>query len=155
MTTFWIEKIERVQAVQDEAGSVPMIGGKPTFLRVFPASESRIQLSGSALVGPAGSATVLHPIGLPKTEVIVNLADPTDEDPPKKPGLPVVVTKTDVVVSEGPTIDRSQWQQSFNFKIPDAFTSPGSTVVQISVGPADGSAPPHVLPATIVFGPRI
>jgi hypothetical protein len=128
VSDFWIRKVEAVQAVQNEAGTVPMIGGKPTFLRVFVGSTAPMRLRASAMAGTGSTAELVLPTGL---------------------------AGTGVLTSTGSGGDRTAWEKSLNFRIPAALTVPGALPVTVTVMPAEGEEKAHVLTHTILFGPRI
>jgi hypothetical protein len=120
-TGFWITGMDAVQAVQTPAGGVPLITGKPTFIRVYLRSNEQGH-------GPwknvSAKLTVTSGVGV-------------------RIHTPISPAK---IVAPPNGSDRKRWGDSFTFLLDDDETPPlAHIIVQAEVfsttGERDGSAP--------------
>lgn len=132
MSDFLITGVEVIQAVQKPDNSVPLIGHKTTFVRIYVKSNPGTALTGvlDVAVPGGGPARQLPPLSEP-------------------------------VMATPQGSDRTHWDQSLNFKLDDDLTAPGrrtmtafvARVSDLQQGPAEPKGPgSHPLP--IRPGPR-
>ena len=108
-----LQGIEVVQVVQDMAGSVPLIAGKTTFVRVYLDKTNGTRPLTATLKAERGATSVtLNPV------------------------FPIIVDAT-----ENLTVRRQTWSKSLNFAVPTEMIASGSTTFTLNT-PTDTS-PQH------------
>ena len=122
MAWFTIRGLEFIQAVQTSSNSVPLIGHKPTYLRVFLSSGIPVEVSGG-----------------------LRFANRGFETRPLNPGI--------IPTPQGS--NRRKWQESLNFRLPDAMTAPGEQRLALRVFHVSDETQAETRIITVRFSPRI
>jgi hypothetical protein len=136
---FWITGIEAVQAVQTPSSGVPLIGGKPTFVRVYVRSNERNH-------GPwtnISSTLTVKTSSLNRTH------------------KPISSNRNGTITVSPSGSHRDQWTDSFTFALDPDECAPNQQMFVVAriystTGESDGSSPgDHQKAAALNFSPAI
>jgi len=150
LPSFWITRIEVIQAVQTPDNHVPLIGHKRTFVRVFVQSQASVSVTGSLKASVLGGGTrELSPYF------------PALLAPQPLPGSSGNV----IVVNASPQgSQRAQWNDTLNFELDDDMTDQSNggsltaTIFSPTTGPETnplGGQYTNIFKTTVVFTERI
>lgn len=117
-----VERIEVVQAVQDEAGSVPLVARKRTAARLFVAI-------GDSTSPPAPAAGGLKPPSVAGVTAVLRAS----RDGRELLGSPLRPDNAPIDAPAKP--DRADESQSLNFLLPFAWTTEGALTLEAEVNP--------------------